>query len=253
MNRPLILLMSLLLALPTMAAAQEYVTVEGGRFKSSVRFEDSESVDVPTFSLMARPVSNAQFARFVQANPQWQRKQVPALLSGKGYLSNWQRDDAPGGALDPDAPVTHVTWYAADAYCRAQQARLPTFLEWEYAGAADATHRDARQDMHVRMRQLQDGTTHAMEAGRDAPPNAYGIYQLHGSNWEWSEDFSSLMAGNDRRGNEDGDRSQFCGATALAFSDREQYGTVKRFSILSALRAGNTLANLGFRCARSPQ
>lgn len=252
MNRSLPLLMSALLALPSMAADTGYVEVEGGRFRSSVKYEESvDAIDVATFEMMARPVSNAEFAAFVKQHPQWRRDRVPALLSGPGYLSNWQSADAPGDALEPDAPAVQVTWYAADAYCRQQGARLPTFLEWEYAASADATRPDARGDVRWRMQQLQDGTPHAIDAARDAAPNFHGLYQMHGAIWEWSEDFSSLMAGTDRRGDEDGDRTQFCGATALAFNDRDQYATVKRFAILSALRAGNTLGNLGFRCARS--
>ncbi|MBD9437255.1 SUMF1/EgtB/PvdO family nonheme iron enzyme [Pseudoxanthomonas sp. PXM03] len=232
--------------------ANGFLPVEGGDFRSSVRYEEAtRQTRVASFSLMARPVSNGEFAGFVARQPQWRRDRIPAVFASPGYLGHWATADAPGAAVDADAPVVHVNWYAADAYCREQQARLPRFVEWEYAAAADATRRDARGDPRWRMRQVNDGTPHAMDAAADAPANAYGIQGLHGAYWEWSEDYASLLSDGDRRGQQDGDSLRYCGATALAFNDPGDYGVVKRFVLLSALQPGATLGNLGFRCARS--
>lgn len=253
MERTLLLL---LLLAPAAAGAMEadagYRDIPGGAFRSSVRFEETSATqNVAAFSLMARPVSNAQFAAFLARNPQWRRDRVPAIFSSPGYLGHWARPDAPGEGLDPQAPVTHVNWYAADAYCRAEQARLPTFLEWEYAAAADATRRDARGDRAWRLRQVNDGTPRAPDAAAGALANVHGVHGLHGAYWEWSEDFASLLADSDRRGQDDGDALRYCGASAMAFNDPGDYGVVKRFVLLSALQPGATLGNLGFRCARS--
>jgi len=233
-------------------AGNGYRYVEGGDFRSSVRFEEATRVvRVASFSLMEQPVSNREFADFLERQPQWRRDRTPAVFASPGYLGQWASADTPGDGADPDAPVVHVNWYAADAYCRAQQARLPRFVEWEYAAAADATRRDARGDNAWRMRQVNDGTPHALDAAPDAPPNAYGIRGLHGAHWEWSEDYASLLGDGDRRGQQDGDALRYCGATAMSFNDPGDYGVVKRFVLLSALQPGATLGNLGFRCARS--
>ncbi len=233
-------------------AGTGYRRVEGGDFRSSVRFEEATRiVRVASFSLMEKPVSNRDFAAFLASRPQWRRDRIPAVFASPGYLGHWAGADAPGDGVDADAPVTHVNWYAADAYCRAQQARLPRFVEWEYAAAADATRRDARGDTAWRMRQVDDGTPHAIDAAAGAPANAYGIHGLHGAYWEWSEDVASLLGDGDRRGQQDGNALRYCGASAMSFNDPADYGVVKRFVLLSALNPAATLGNLGFRCARS--
>ena len=249
------LLLALALA-PALAAASGpvpgYRSIDGGPFHSSVRFEDGNGqVRVAPYQLMERPVSNAQFAAFVAAHPQWRRDRIPAVFASPGYLGHWAQADAAGNAADADAPVVQVNWFAADAYCRAAGARLPSFVEWEFAAAADHDRRDARGDHRWRLRQIDDGTPRALDAGTDAVANAWGIHGLHGAYWEWSGDFASLLGDGDRRGQDDGNALRFCGATALAFNDPADYAVVKRFVLLSALQPGSTLGNLGFRCARS--
>ncbi len=253
---PSAVLLALLSLVPALAAtgdsSNSYVRVEGNDFRSSVRFEESTRlVRVPTFMLMERPVSNRDFATFLARQPQWRRDRIPAVFASPGYLGHWPDAEGPAAGVQADAPVVHVNWYAADAYCRDQQARLPSFIEWEFAAAADATRLDARDDPAWRMRLISDGTQRAMDAAADAVPNAYGIRGLHGAYWEWTEDFASLLGDGDRRGQQDGDALRYCGATALSFYDPGDYGVVKRFVLLSALQPNATLGNLGFRCARS--
>ena len=246
--------LSLLVLLPLMMAAQHedgWRRIPGGRFESALRFEQTRAdAHVAPYQLMERPVTNAQFAAFLASHPQWRRDRLPAVFSSAGYLSQWGSDDGVGNATLDDAPVVQVNWYAADAYCRAQQARLPTFLEWEFAAAADETRPDARSDAAFRLSTLHDATPRARDADATVPANVYGVRELHGRQWEWTNDFSSLLATNDR-GSDDGDARRFCGATSLAFNDRQQYGVAKRFAVLSALKPGDALAHLGFRCARN--
>src|SRR5690606_35769033 len=168
--------------------------VPGGMFRSAVRFEDDrQMLPVAPFQLMERPVSNAQFAAFLARQPQWRRDRIPALFSSPGYLAHWESADAPGARLEADAPVVHVNWYAADAFCRDASGHLPDFIEWEYAAAADATRADARHDRQWRLRQANDGTPHAPDAVPDAPANVHGLRGMHGAYWEWTGDATSLL------------------------------------------------------------
>ena len=81
--------------------------------------------------------------------------------------------------------------------------------------------------------------------------NAYGIHDLHGLVWEWTDDYSSMLVDADARNQGDPDNARFCGAGALSMDDRDNYAVLMRVAMLSALDGVDATANLGFRCARS--
>jgi sulfatase modifying factor 1 len=236
------------------APGGEWVRLPGGTFKSVLRYEDSGGrVTVKPFALMRRPVTNAQFAAFVIANPDWRRGKVPALFAESRYLQDWQSPLLPGAKAAPRQPVVGVSWFAASAYCEAQGARLPTWSEWEYAAAADATRRDARADPAWREQILswysKPSNTPLAAVGASAP-NVYGVQDLHGLVWEWTEDYASMLVTADSREQKAEDRLKFCGAGAIAMDDKENYAVLMRIAMLSALEASDVTSNLGFRCAK---
>ncbi len=73
---------------------------------------------------------------------------------------------------------------------------------------------------------------------------------LHGLVWEWTSDFNSALVTGDARGDTGLERQLFCGAGSLGASDRANYAAFMRFGFRSSLRAGYTVHNLGFRCAK---
>ena len=253
-------LAALLVALPLAgvaagAAGTRYAGLPGGKFKSVLLYEDArEGALLSPFALMRRPVTNAEFLRFVKADPRWRRDQVPGVFAEKRYLSHWAGPTELGANALPDRPVVWVSWFAADAYCESLDARLPTWNEWEYAAAADETRRDARKDPVWRDRILQwyarPSNAVLPRVGLQAP-NAYGVQDLHGLVWEWTQDASSLLVESDNRTQGDPDKSKFCGAGALSMDDRENYAVMMRVAMLSSLEGRDATANLGFRCARS--
>lgn len=232
----------------------DWVNIPAGRFTSVLALADpaSESA-IDSFVLMRRPVSNAEFLAFVSAQPEWQRGAAPIVFVDGQYLSHWQSATAIGDAANEASPVTRVSWFAASAYCETQGGRLPTWLEWEYVAAADETRFDARSDPAWREQILgwysRTGGKDLAAVGQN-PPNVYGVQDLHGLVWEWTEDFNSLMVSGDNREQGDPDLLRFCGAGALSANDRENYAILMRTAMLSALQADSTTRNLGFRCAR---
>jgi formylglycine-generating enzyme required for sulfatase activity len=244
--------LGLLLALP--AAAAEYAALPGGTFTSVLPADGKAApAQVAPFRLRTELVTNAEFLAFVKAHPAWRRDKVARILADARYLTQWASADTLGDEVLPRQPVTRVSWFAAQAYCESERARLPSWYEWEFAAAADATRRDARADPAWRESILgwysRPSTTALPQIGGAA--NIYGVRDINGLVWEWVDDFNALMVASDSRDQGDPDLLKFCGAGALSMQEKENYAVLMRIAMLSALKAADTTNNMGFRCAKS--
>lgn len=243
----------LALAAAPAAAEGQYVAVPGGSFASVLPADGKVAQpQIAPFRLRSEPVTNAEFLDFAKTHPEWQRGRVATVLADSGYLSHWAGPTALGAAALPQQPVTRVSWFAAQAYCESEGARLPTWYEWEYAAAADATRSDARADPAWRERVLnwygRPSNTSLPAVGGAA--NVFGVRDMNGLVWEWVDDFNALLVGVDSRDQDGADKLKFCGAGAISMQEKENYATLMRVAMLSALKAANTTNNLGFRCAK---
>ena len=84
------------------------------------------------FTIGRTPVTNASWLHFAEGGGYERRE----WWSDEGWAWKQQYDitnHAPAEAGDPDAPVVHISWFEADAFARAHEARLPTEIEWEKA------------------------------------------------------------------------------------------------------------------------
>jgi len=127
-----------------------------------------------------RLVTNREFREFVTdggyADPTLWLSDGWATLNQEGWRRPlyWSEDLAReftlGGLreIDDHAPVTHVSFYEADAYARWAGARLPTEFEWETAAAAKPVDGNL----------LQSGFLHPVAGG--------GADQFFGDAWEWT-------------------------------------------------------------------
>lgn len=237
----------------SVALAADYVPVPGGSFTSVLPqgpvANAASAVEMAPFSMRATPVTVDEFARFLTAHPEWKRGAAPGIFAEQGYLRDWAGAADPG-ALRRDAPVTNVSWFAARAYCESEGGRLPTWLEWEYAAAADITRRDARADPAWRRQILSwyESPAGAQPGAVGGAANAYGVRDLHGLVWEWVDDYNALFIAGDSRTQGDPDLLKFCGAGALNIIDRDSYAVLMRIALLSSLNAPDTTGSLGFRC-----
>lgn len=229
------------------AEENPFVEVPGAEFRSALPAGKAEVVPIRTFLLQRHPVTNGEFLAFVTGHPEWRRGTAPAALTDAGYLADWSAPLDPGPRATASQPVTQVSWFAAEAYCEAQHARLPDWAEWELAAAASATRRDARSDPAWRQQVLdwyaRPGGK-ALVAVEQGQANVYGLHDMHGLVWEWVHDFNSLLPA-------DADPEKFCGSGALDVQQKENYAVLMRIAMLGSLRASYTGHLVGFRCART--
>jgi formylglycine-generating enzyme required for sulfatase activity len=235
------------------APAADYVRVPAGTLASVLANDaDVGPIQVGAFSMRTTPVTQGEFLRFVVAHPEWQRGRVALTFSDAGYLQDWRTPVALADAQAAQRPVTHVSWFAAQAYCEAEGGSLPTWTQWEYVAAADATRRDARDDpvWLARILGWYARPANAAVPAVGGPANVYGVRDVHGLVWEWVDDFNALLVSPDSRGGNDPDKLRFCGAGAINLQDRQNYAVLMRVALLSSLNASDSTGSLGFRCVR---
>jgi len=250
-RRTVIAALSLLAVVPA-CAAPDMAPVPAGAFVPFFKFipakgqrpVESRSVAVKAFRLDRFPVTNAQFARFLEKAPNWRRENAPRLFVDPNYLKRWV-DGAPPAA-EANAPVTNVSWFAAEAYCEARGARLPTTDEWEYAladsGRGQAQVTRASLDWFAK----PNGARISDVGGA---PNGFGVSDMVGLVWEWTQDFSATGSGTEQRNTSSKDDAAFCGGGASGVRDPSDYPGFMRYALRASLKAAYVQDNLGFRCA----
>lgn len=129
---------------PAVAEREEWLEIPAGSFAMGARAEgfayDNErprhTRSLEQFAIARRPVTAASWMRFAEGGGYERRE----WWSDEGWAWKEEHDithHPSVAAGDRSAPACHVSWFEADAFARAHDARLPSEAEWERAATWD--------------------------------------------------------------------------------------------------------------------
>ena len=189
------------------------------------------TVNLPNFYIDKYPVTNKQYKKFLDANPQWEKAGVHSRkYCSSSYLANWNGNNYPSG--DDYHPVVHVSWYAAMAYAEWVGKRLPTVTEWKRAAQGDLDRYPSGDSIDpIKVNYISN--VHNTTPVDAYPPNGYSLYNMVSNVWEWCcDEFQTSF------------RALCCGS----WNSRTQDVQVASRNRIPPAAANS---NFGFRCVKS--
>lgn len=239
---------AVLLFSPFNASSEPLLAIADGTYPSFFKQSKQRSVHVASFQIQPEPVTKSAFLSFVKTHPKWRKSRIQKIFSDSHYLQNW-KSDLNFGHADPKSPVTFVSWYAAEAFCRAHGMSLPTTDQWEYA-LYDRGHDLAEVKKRILEWYSKPNNKHLPAIGH-TPPNGFGVRDLVGLVWEWTLDFSDAISIKTSGPTGSNGKGLFCGNAAQIATDPSDYATFMRYALRSSLKANYALWDLGFRCVKT--
>jgi len=183
----------------------DFVSFPGGEQQIGAREEgfvfDNETprhrVLLADFQLANRLVTNGEYLAFISdggySKPElwlsdgWSTVQSQQWRRPMYWSESLDSEFSLGGevALNPDTPVSHLSFYEADAFARWAGARLPSEAEWEVAAGTSPVAGNLVEHDHL----------HPLPAGALQHPGQGPLHQLFGDAWEWTASSYSSYPG----------------------------------------------------------
>jgi iron(II)-dependent oxidoreductase len=162
--------------------------------------------DVRGYLIGRSPITNASYLTFVEgggyerrewwSDEGWAWKEEYDITRPAGWTEGLDAEWRLGRIepLGPERPVVHVSWFEADAFARAHDARLPTEAEWEKAATWDQESGAALRYPWGNEPPLagEHANVDLAHPGPEPPPaerlaaSPFGAEQMIGDVWEWT-------------------------------------------------------------------
>ena len=165
--------------------------------------------------------------------------------------ANWRHPLGPGSTIDglDTHPVVHVAHADAQAFARWAGKQLPTEAQWEFAARGGLDSADYAwgnelapdgamlanywQGFFPFHNELRDGWARTSPV-RSYPPNAWGLYDLIGNVWEWTDDVWAWPGEGQGSGG-------CCGASPGAGADSARHATTPGVITRKVIKGGSHL------------